>query len=403
MKRLITIIIVLIFNNLVAQKNSISIGERVMLQSKILNEKRELWIHLPSNYFFGTTYENKKYNVVYLLDAEDNFTSVTGIYSQNSGYINAEFPDAIIVGITNVDRYRDFIPEHFETPSEICPSGKSENFSSFLEKEVIPMIDEKYETSPYKTLIGHSLGGLFVINTLTNNTRLFNSYIAIDPSLVRYTETQFNRVTNTLKKINLKGISLYLGIANTIEGKYDLSNVRESKGDANIHIQKILEFNEQLSNNVSQLDFKSKYYSNYSHETVPIIAELEGLQFIYRYFCYKISWEEKEHLDSKIISKIENHYSNLSDYLGYEIKMPYGEINFFAYEAMKMKNYELANQLFLQNLSENPSYWNAYDSFGDYYYEIGSKDKAVEYFEKALKLKKNSETSRKLKNLKKEL
>ena len=47
----------------------------------------------------------------------------------------------------------------------------------------MPHIDSAYPTQPYKVLIGHSFGGLTVMNVITNHTTLFNAYIAIDPSM----------------------------------------------------------------------------------------------------------------------------------------------------------------------------------------------------------------------------
>ena len=263
------------------------------------------------------------------------------------------------------------------------------------------MIDSKYATTPYRTLIGHSLGGLMVVNTLAFHTHLFNSYIAIDPSLFRYTATQFNSVKETLKNNKLKGITLYLAIANSFEGNYDFSNVHNCKGDTNIHIQKIIELDELIKKNVSQLDYQSKYYPEYSHETVPIIAELEGFRFIFRNFIYKTTADERDHLDQNLVLQLEKHYKELSFFLGYEVKVPFGQANFLAYEAMKIKNYEVANYLFQMNFNNDPLWWNACDSYGDYFNEIGNKEKALEFYEKAYTLHKNNDSKQKIKALKK--
>ncbi|NND08506.1 MAG: hypothetical protein HKN87_19165 [Saprospiraceae bacterium] len=45
------------------------------------------------------------------------------------------------------------------------------------------MGDSMYRTERYKLLIGHSFGGLFVLHTLVNHPGIFNSYLAIGPSL----------------------------------------------------------------------------------------------------------------------------------------------------------------------------------------------------------------------------
>ena len=53
-------------------------------------------------------------------------------------------------------------------------SGGAETFTKFIEEELIPYIDSKYPTMPYRTLIGHSYAGLFTINMLLNHKHLFS-------------------------------------------------------------------------------------------------------------------------------------------------------------------------------------------------------------------------------------
>ncbi|MBC8320715.1 MAG: hypothetical protein H8E34_08335 [Bacteroidetes bacterium] len=67
-------------------------------------------------------------------------------------------PEIIVVAITNVDRTRDFTPAHTKARPT---SGGAKKFHAFLEKELIPMIEENYKASPYKIIMGHSLGGTF--------------------------------------------------------------------------------------------------------------------------------------------------------------------------------------------------------------------------------------------------
>ena len=62
-------------------------------------------------------------------------------------------------------------------------NGGGEGFTSFLEKELISYIEKTYPTTTHKTIIGRSLGGLLVINTLIHHPELFNNYITIGSSL----------------------------------------------------------------------------------------------------------------------------------------------------------------------------------------------------------------------------
>ncbi|MEI9912732.1 MAG: alpha/beta hydrolase-fold protein [Bacteroidota bacterium] len=102
-------------------------------------------------------------------------------------------PKMIVVGILNTDRTRDLTPTHIdaESPHYVSSadsafyktSGGGENFIAFIENELMPHIEATYKTAPYKMLIGHSYGGLAVMQTFVHHNNLFNTYISIDPSM----------------------------------------------------------------------------------------------------------------------------------------------------------------------------------------------------------------------------
>lgn len=158
--------------------NKIVIGHIDTVQSKTLNESRQIWIYTPESNDSSLS-AKQRYPVVYLLDGSEHFVSFVGILKHLSYLMIC--PQMIVVGITNTDRNRDLTPTR--DSSYYSKSGGGEHFISFIEKELMPYVDSKYPTEPFKMLIGHSLGGLTVMNTLINHTDLFNAYIAIDPSM----------------------------------------------------------------------------------------------------------------------------------------------------------------------------------------------------------------------------
>ena len=168
------------------------IGIADSIYSEVLDENRRVLVHLPYN-INDTIASRKKYPVLYLLDGigymyTGRMYTVAGLLRYRSGWIDL-FPNMIIVGIQNTNRWRDMTPTVTDKfPADgIIPEdvilGGGDNFTLFIENELIPFIDDKYPTSPYRTLIGGSLSGLMVINTLLNHPHIFNSYIAMDPSL----------------------------------------------------------------------------------------------------------------------------------------------------------------------------------------------------------------------------
>ncbi len=58
-------------------QEKLTIGEKQNVFSKVLNENREIWVHLPKTYN-DNTINPAKYPVIYLLDGEINFDYYTG-------------------------------------------------------------------------------------------------------------------------------------------------------------------------------------------------------------------------------------------------------------------------------------------------------------------------------------
>lgn len=162
----------------------ITIGETVTLHSEILQQERKLNIYLPQGYSPDSI---KRYPVLYLLDGSmhEDFIHVSGLTQFASfSWINM-MPECIVVGIANTDRYHDFTSpcDKKEYKEIIENNGGSEDFTSFLEKEVQPFIDQNYKTTKSKTLIGQSLGGLLATEILFKHPDLFDNYLIVSPSL----------------------------------------------------------------------------------------------------------------------------------------------------------------------------------------------------------------------------
>ncbi|MGB3181515.1 MAG: alpha/beta hydrolase-fold protein [Cyclobacteriaceae bacterium] len=167
----------------VQQAEAFTIGESVTFHSESLAEERTLNIYLPTDY----TPDSVRYHVIYLLDgsAHEDFIHIAGLVQfANYPWVKMA-PPAIVVGIENVDRYRDFTfkPTKQEFIDEFPGQGKSAPFISFLKEEVIPLVKSRYATDTTSTIIGQSLGGLLATEVLFTYPDLFSNYIIISPSL----------------------------------------------------------------------------------------------------------------------------------------------------------------------------------------------------------------------------
>ena len=91
----------------------------------------------------------------------------------------------IVVGIENTERRRDLVGTTV-VPDEqkAAPhAGGADRFRAFLRDELKPWVAARYRITAESAIIGESLAGLFVVETLLVEPTLFDGYIAADPSV----------------------------------------------------------------------------------------------------------------------------------------------------------------------------------------------------------------------------
>jgi predicted alpha/beta superfamily hydrolase len=158
------------------------IGETFTIESKTLGELRRINVYLPPAYTESTS---TRLPVFYIPDggmAED-FLHVAGLVQVSVG--NGTMQPFILVGIENTERRRDLTgPTRVDEDRKIAPRvGGSAAFRTFIRSELMPAIISRYRTTAETAIMGESLAGLFVVETLLVEPALFATYIAFDPSL----------------------------------------------------------------------------------------------------------------------------------------------------------------------------------------------------------------------------
>ncbi|MDG6077652.1 alpha/beta hydrolase [Erythrobacter litoralis] len=163
----------------------LAIGTIYTIESDILEGgKRKITVRLPAEY---VNEPDRRFPVVYLLDGgpEQDFAHIAGI--AQSREMNYSFEPFILVGIQSVNRRHELAPPvvdpaPYEEALQATPGG-SPDYRRFLRKELKSMIEAQYRTDGHDAVMGESLAGLFVIETLLEDPTLFDDYIAISPSM----------------------------------------------------------------------------------------------------------------------------------------------------------------------------------------------------------------------------
>ena len=178
MKKIILFLFFICSNAIFSQKVTDTIS------SKRLNEDREITIGLPPSY---DKHPNQKYPVLVLLDGDFLFDAFQGALSYGNYW--DDLPEVIIVGISqnkNNERETDCAVDQ----KNGLPTEKGEAFFEFIGLELLPYIEKKYRTAPFKMIAGLDTTAGFLNCYLYKDVPLFDAYISMSPELPKGMEEQ---------------------------------------------------------------------------------------------------------------------------------------------------------------------------------------------------------------------
>ena len=199
--------------------NTQSCFESHKIKSKVLKEKRDVWVGLPTNYN-----KDSSYSVLYVLDAEDRFDITYSLTKDLFEHQNA-IPELIVVGIPNIDKLRRLYDLTF-TDSKLNVTGKEDtigyfsssftgnglSFLNFLENEVVPYINKHFSTNDFNTLTGHSIGGYFCAYLLPIQ-KSFSAFQIYDASIWYNDGDAIKHIQKELDSNEKRNVFISKGIA----------------------------------------------------------------------------------------------------------------------------------------------------------------------------------------------
>jgi predicted alpha/beta superfamily hydrolase len=360
------------------------VAEMATLHSKILGEDRTIFIYDPDRNGVNLL---PSYPVLYMLD-ENDMTMVTGLVKYLSSYTPNMSP-MLVVGIAGpATRIRDLTPTHslidylghpdLNPDSELKDSGGGERFTQFLRDEVMPYVEQHYKAGPFKVLAGHSVGGLYAIDTLFLHPEMFNAYIAISPSL--WWEKGYPLSLAKDRLSNLQGPKRFLFLADSPESGPFTSYVRD--------------FDALLgSTKPSTLEYKHMFYPTENHGTIAAKAYYDGMRYLYP------AWDIAESDTSAAL--IKQHYEAMAVRLGYSVLPPLGMVSDWGSDFLHQPGkVDDALELFQLNVRNFPRSASVYQDLGGGYAQEGKVQEAILAYRKALELdSKNSQIAQRLKEL----
>ena len=164
-----------------AAQDTVPPHDTFTLRSAALDETRRINVYLPPGYGAG----NARFAVLYMPDGgvEEDFPHVAA--TVDAAIRAGEMRPVLVVGIENTQRRRDMTgPTSVASDSAIAPRvGGSAAFRRFIASELMPEVRRRYRTTGETAILGESLAGLFIVETFLLQPELFDTYIALSPSL----------------------------------------------------------------------------------------------------------------------------------------------------------------------------------------------------------------------------
>lgn len=340
--------------------------ERVVIKSQVLGEERTVLVRTPPGY---AARAGERFPVLYMTDGDAHIQHTSGTV----GFLarNARMPEMIVVGITNTDRTRDLTPTRVEqlpgNPNVRFPtSGGADKFLKFIETELIPLVESKYRTQPYRAFAGHSLGGLFAVHAMITRPELFNSYIAVSPSLQWDNFVMIDRVKEFFKNRKEYNRTLFASLGN------EPGDIGDAFGMFRDELQR-----QQLKGFV----WEAVRYEDEDHGSVVLRSHYAGLRKIYD--GWQFPRDPATGAVAGGLKGVEEHYRRLSERLNYAVVPPEALMNQVGYQLLGQGNMEEAVAAFKLNVERYPGSANVYDSLAEAYERGGKLDLALPNYEKA--------------------
>ena len=153
------------------------------IQSKAFGDERKITVYLPPHYY---AQPDDKFTVTYVLDGHFDPLIDLGVKTLEYNSYMYKITPTIVVGVHAKERGWEFSAPDPDDPDDgDYKGGRAPELQRHFKEEIFPLIDSVYSrTLPFRSLVGHSSGGSFVLLTLFSDQKdLFDSYIGISPAL----------------------------------------------------------------------------------------------------------------------------------------------------------------------------------------------------------------------------
>lgn len=333
------------------------------IQSEYLKERQIVHVYLPPDYY----HSNDSYPLQVVLGK----SSRTQMYYTISKYLSETYQ------MTSLNQLHT-IPESIVVGLGHASQNNMEEYKKFVFTEVIPLIENKYRKCHYKSLIGHSVDGEFVLRALFSSESPFHAYYCTSPANSQYFINQLKKaaITTRIQKSKRK----LLLVAS--------------------HKDYFYKENIKLIDALNKIDtegfiFKSIIKQKATHHSIFPVTITDALFFLYNNWYYKVPENNVERTTDLFI----DHYDKLSQIIGLRIIPPEFDFYLLAY-ILNTKNHTEEKIKLLKKCKEfYPKAKNADAYLARTYYMIGDLENAEIHNQQSLAINPSNEFAKQTKVL----
>ncbi len=270
-------------SNIFCQSNIL--GRQINSTVLGVNQEYKLW--LPKDY---SRTRLEPYPTIYIFDAERNFSFASGVvdFLSNRNII----PKCILVGIINTKGIRE---------KHLLPELKAKDFLNFITKELLPSINENYNTAPYTIFSGHSAGAVFATYAFLDERQFVSAAICSSPII---TENNRNLLKEFKNTIDFKNRYFYHSVGDLETKGYYVKQFNDLK-------------NTLKENSNKNLNYKSEIIIDGDHNFVVLPSFYNGLVNLFKDWRIRLSYEIPFNIDN-----LKNWSTRMKTDFGYEMKIP---------------------------------------------------------------------------------
>jgi predicted alpha/beta superfamily hydrolase len=231
-------------------------GEKLLIQSAVLRQHKEIYVGLPAGFNDTTAYP-----LVILLEGEivfETFAPLTRLAAQVD-----EIPPCIVVGIPFHNKHLEYAPVISTHPE----SGFADTMLQFYRRELFPLLGSRYSLTSDRIIWAHSaLGGIFGTYLLIGPDDQFTGIISSSPAL-RWMQDYTSR-EDIFRETAKKGKMFY----------YLTFGGNEAEAYMDDMYQQVQDFKLRLENEApDNLIWQYRLNENDNHFTNAIESFIEGL------------------------------------------------------------------------------------------------------------------------------